>query len=108
MPATSFEVGRKTTGGEQFQMLTLSREALNICTGTVRQLSMPSSTKCLRLIDGDDGVAMSFELPRSDDELVHHQGSAVLAVPDDVADKLSGMELDVRADGNFVLSEREA
>ncbi len=89
-------------------MLQLSKEARKICTVTVRQLSMPNSTKCLRLIERDDGVAMSFELPRTDDEQLHHQGCTVLAVPSDVADKLSDMTLDVCDDGNFVLTDRAA
>ena len=48
-------------------MLQVTQDALAICRTTVRQLDMLASTKCLRLIESDDGIAISFELPRSDD-----------------------------------------
>lgn len=60
------------------------------------------------MIERSDGVVMSFELPRNDDELFHHRGRTVLAVPSDLADKMSDSMLDVRDDGNFVLTERAA
>lgn len=84
-------------------MLQVTQDALQICTRTVQQLSSQANTKCLRLIKRDGGVAISFEIPRSDDELLRHQGYAVLAVPEKVADKLTEMTLDVSADGRFVL-----
>lgn len=84
-------------------MLHMTQEALKICTLTVQQLSSAANTKCLRLISRKDGVAISFELPRSDDDLLRHQGYTVLAIPEKVADKLSEMTLDVRDDGRFVL-----
>lgn len=85
-------------------MLQVTQDALEICSATVRQLSSQAHSKCLRLIKRDDGVAMSFELPRSDDELVHDQGYAVLAVPEKTAEELSELTLDVRNDGRFILS----
>lgn len=85
-------------------MLQISQDALAICRATVRQLDMMANTKCLRLIKSEDGVAISFELPRTNDELVHDRGFAVLAIPENVADTLSGLTLDVRDDGRFVLS----
>jgi len=85
-------------------MLQVTQDALAICRATVRQLDMLANTKCLRLIKNEDGVAMSFELPRNDDELVHDRGFAVLAIPENVADTLSGLTLDVRDDGVFVIS----
>lgn len=85
-------------------MLQVTQDALEICSATVRQLSSQANTKCLRLIEHEDGLAMSLELPRSDDELVHHEGYAVLAVAEENAEKLSELTLDVRNDGRFVLS----
>jgi len=85
-------------------MLQVTQDALAICRTTVRQLDMLANTKCLRLIESDDGIAISFELPRSDDELLHDLGPAVLAAPENVADALAEMTLDVRDDGRFVLS----
>ena len=85
-------------------MLQVTKDALQVCRSTVRQLSAPSNTKCLRLFELDDGLAISLEIPRNGDELVHHQGCAVLAIPEESADSLSEMTLDVREDGRFVLS----
>ena len=85
-------------------MLQVTQDALQICRATERQLSTLVYTKCLRLIEREDGVAISFELPRSDDELVRDQGVAVLAVSEKIADAVSEMTLDVRDDGRFVLS----
>ena len=85
-------------------MLQVTENALQICSATVRQLSPEANTKCLRLIERKEGVSICFERPRSDDELVHDQGYAVLAVPERSAEALSVMTLDVRDDGRFVLS----
>lgn len=85
-------------------MLQVTQDALAICRATVRQLDMLANTKCLRLIEREDGVAISFELPRIDDELVHDRGFAVLAVPENIVDTLSNLTLDVRDDGRFILS----
>ena len=85
-------------------MLQVTQDALEICKATVQQLSVPAHTKCLRLIKREHGVAMSFELPRSDDELVRDRGFAVLAIPRNIADALSEMTLALRDDGSFVLS----
>lgn len=62
------------------------------------------AVKCLRLISNDDGASISFEVPRSDDEIIQHKGLAVLAIPEGVAEALSGRTLDVRDDGRFVIS----
>ena len=85
-------------------MLQVTQDAMAICRTTVQQLDMLTKTKCLRLIESEDGIAMSIELPRSDDELVHDLGLAILAVPENVADMLAEKTLDVRGDGRFVLS----
>lgn len=85
-------------------MLHVTQDALQICSATVRQLSTQANSKCLRLIEREGGVSMSFEIPRSDDELVHDQGFAVLAVPQKSVEALSELTLDVRDDGRFVLS----
>lgn len=89
-------------------MLQVTQDAQQICRESVRNLSTlvytKLHTKCLRLIESQDGVAISFELPRSDDQLVRVQGGADLAVSEKIADAVSGMTLDVRNDGRFVLS----
>jgi hypothetical protein len=43
-------------------------------------------------------------VPRSDDEIIQHKGLAVLAIPEGVAEALSGRTLDVNDDGRFVIS----
>lgn len=85
-------------------MLQVTEDALQIVSATVRQMSPEANTKCLRLIECDAAVSIYFEPPRSDDELVHDQGYAVLAVPEKSVEALSEMTLDVRDDGRFVLS----
>ena len=85
-------------------MLQVTEDALEICSATVRQLSVQANTKCLRLIEHEDDVAMSFELPRSGDEVVRDQGNVVLAIPEKAAEDLSELTLDVRNDGRFILS----
>jgi len=62
------------------------------------------AVKCLRLVRNDDGASISFEVPRNDDEIVQHKGLAVLAIPEGVAEALSGRTLDVNDDGRFVIS----
>ena len=62
------------------------------------------AVKCLRLVRNDDGASISFEVPRSDDEIIQHKGLAVLAIPEGVAEALSGRTLDVNDDGRFVIS----
>lgn len=62
------------------------------------------AVKCLRLIRNEDGASISFEVPRSDDEIIQHKGLAVLAIPEGVAEALSGRTLDVNDDGRFVIS----
>ena len=84
-------------------MLQITQDALHIFRATARQMPQ-AHTKCLRLIVSKDGVALSFELPQSGDEMVHDQGRAVLAVPQKIAGTLSDMTLDVIDDGRFVLS----
>ena len=84
-------------------MLSVTNEAMQICKATVRQLSLGAGSKLLRLRDGDDGVAITFELPRSDDNIVHHNAYAVLAVPDEIVGDLSDKTLDIKDDGRFVL-----
>jgi hypothetical protein len=90
---------------ETLTLLQVTKDALLICSETVRQLAPPAYTKCLRFIERDDGVAISFERPQSDDGLVRHEGSAVLAVPWKSHEALSGMTLDVQEDGRFILSQ---
>ena len=86
-------------------MLNISETAMQICSATVQQLSgAQTNSKCLRIIKKDAGVSISFEAPRTSDEIVHHRGQSVIAVPDDVAGELSGMTLDVADDGRFVIA----
>jgi hypothetical protein len=85
-------------------MLQVTESALEVCTLTVQQLSTGANTKCLRLIDRGNRMSISFECPRSDDEVVRGQGMVVLAVPAEIADTVSDKTLDVKDDGRFVLS----
>lgn len=85
-------------------MLNITDDAGLICSETVRQLSVEANTKLLRFNKGGSGVSISFEFPRRGDEIVHHDGRAVLAVPDNLCGKLSDMTLDVSKEGRLVLS----
>lgn len=86
-------------------MIQISKNAMKLCSDTVQQLSgAQTKSKCLRLIKRDGRVSISFEVPRSDDAIVHHKGQSVVAVPEDVADDLSGMTLDLSTDGTFVIA----
>lgn len=86
-------------------MLQVTKDALLVCSETVRQLAPPAHTKCLRFIEHEDGVAISFERPQSNDGLVRHEGNTVLAVPWKSHEALSDMTLDVKEDGRFILSQ---
>lgn len=85
-------------------MLHITNDAKRICSATIRQMVGEGAVKCLRLIKHDDGASISFEVPRSSDQIVEHRGLAVLAIPEAVAQSLAGMTLDVNDDGMFVLS----
>ena len=85
-------------------MLHITKDAKRICSATIRQMVGEGAVKCLRLIRNEDGASISFEVPRSDDEIIQHKGLAVLAIPEGVAEALSGRTLDVRDDGRFVIS----
>ncbi|HSN52767.1 MAG TPA: hypothetical protein VLS87_09560 [Woeseiaceae bacterium] len=85
-------------------MLHITNDAKQICSATIRQMVGEGAVKCLRLIQHDDGASISFEVPRSGDQIVEHRGLAVLAIPQAVAQSLAGMTLDVNDDGRFVLS----
>lgn len=85
-------------------MIQISKKAMQLCSDTVHQLSgAQTNSKCLRLIKRGGRVSISFEVPRSDDEIVHHRGQSIVAVPEDVADDLSGKTLDLSYDGTFVI-----
>jgi hypothetical protein len=86
-------------------MLHVTNDAKRICSATIRQMVGGGAVKCLRLIKQKDGASISFEVPRSDDEIVQHKGLAVLAIPEGVAQALSGRTLDVNDDGRFVISQ---
>jgi hypothetical protein len=85
-------------------MLHITNDAKQICSATIRQMVGEGAVKCLRLIRNDDGASISFEVPRSGDEIVEHKGLTVLAIPQPVAQALAGMTLDVNEDGRFVIS----
>ena len=85
-------------------MLHITKDAKRICSATIRQMVGEGAVKCLRLIRNEDGASISFEVPRSDDEIIQHKGLAVLAIPEGVAEALSGRTLDVNGDGRFVIS----
>lgn len=85
-------------------MLHITKDAKRICSATIRQMVGEGAVKCLRLIRNENGASISFEVPRSDDEIIQHKGLAVLAIPEGVAEALSGRTLDVKDDGRFVIS----
>lgn len=85
-------------------MLHITKDAKRICSATIRQMVGEGAVKCLRLIRNEGGASISFEVPRSDDEIIQHKGLAVLAIPEGVAEALSGRTLDVNDDGRFVIS----
>ena len=85
-------------------MLQVTNDAMHICSETVRQLSGRSMTRLLRINKGDSGIRICFEKPRSDDEILHHQGRPVIAIPEDVANAVSDMTLDFNEKGRLFLS----
>ncbi len=86
-------------------MLHITNDAKRICSATIRQMVGEGAVKCLRLVEHDDGASISFEVPRNNDEIIQHKGLAVLAIPEGVAQTLSGRTLDVNDDGRFVISK---
>ncbi|NNF15429.1 MAG: hypothetical protein HKN70_01720 [Gammaproteobacteria bacterium] len=85
-------------------MLHVTQDALELCGAMVRQLATQANIKCLRLVEREGGMAMSFELPQGDDEVVQDRGNAVLAIPEGFMDGRSDLTLDVEDDGRFILS----
>lgn len=86
-------------------MIHISDDAMKLCRDTVQQLSgAQTNSKCLRLIKRGRRLSISFEVPRNDDAIVHYRGQSVVAVPEDVADDLSGKTLDLSDDGTFVIA----
>ena len=86
-------------------MINITENAMKICSATVQQLSgAQSNSKCLRLVKSGGRVSISFEVPRNDDEIVQYRGRSVVAVPDSVADDLSGKTLDLSDDGMLVIA----
>lgn len=86
-------------------MLEVTTAAMEMCSATVRQLSgADSNTKCLRFIRRDEGVSISFEVPRSDDRIVLHDGLAVIAIPKAFASMLAARTLDLGDDGRLVIT----
>lgn len=85
-------------------MLNITNRAARICCESVRQLSVLANTKVLRFNKDSRGVSIVLESPQTGDEIVHYEGNAVLAVPDQMARELSSMTLDVSDEGIFVLA----
>lgn len=86
-------------------MIQISKNAMKLCSDTVQQLKgAQTNSKCLRLVKRGGRVSISFEVPRNYDQIVHHKGQSVVAVPEDVADDLSGKTLDLSDDGTFVIA----
>ena len=85
-------------------MLNISRTAMRMCRETVRQMPVPADSRLLRIDKDGDRVSIAFDHPHNDDEIVHHEGRPVLAVPHGLASTLSGLTLHVTDDGRFVLS----
>ena len=86
-------------------MLNITDDAMHICSTTVRQLGGgQANTKCLRLVRSAKRLSVSLEVPQSSDRIVQHRGQAVLAIPEQTAEDLDGMTLDVLDDGCLVIS----
>ena len=85
-------------------MLQVTNDAMHICSETVRQLSGQSMTRLLRINKRNGGIRICFEDPRSDDEILHHKGRPVIAIPEDIADDVSDMTLDFNDKGRLILS----
>ena len=85
-------------------MLQITNEAAHICNESVRQLSLLANTKLLRFNRDGKGVSIALETPQDRDEIVHHDGRPVLAVPDEIAGELSDLTLHVSKEGIFVLA----
>jgi len=85
-------------------MLNITADARRICSATVRQLSGTGAIKCLRLVLEEGNTSIFFDVPRASDEIVHHDGLPILAVPEPLARSLAGRTLDVKDDGQFVIT----
>lgn len=87
-------------------MLTVSEAALERFRETVaRMCNSQDDSKCLRFVrSGETGLALSLEMPQSDDTTFDHKGRTVLAVPDELADFCSDKTLDVDDEGNLTLA----
>jgi hypothetical protein len=85
-------------------MLNITSDAARVCSESVRQLSVLAHTKLPRFTTDGRGVSIVLEAPKSGDEIVYYGGKAVLAVPEDIADDLSDLTLDVSDEGIFVLA----
>ena len=85
-------------------MLQITNDAAHICNESVRQLSLLANSKLLRINKDGNGVSITLETPQDRDEIVVHCGSPVVAVPNEIADELSDMTLDVSREGVFVLA----
>ncbi|MEJ2273968.1 MAG: hypothetical protein P8Y01_05265 [Woeseiaceae bacterium] len=86
-------------------MIEITDNAMALCRETVHQLAgAQTNSKCLRLLKRNGRVSISFEMPRNDDTIVHHDGQSVLAVPEELAGDLEGRTLDLADDGSFVIA----
>ena len=85
-------------------MLQITSDAAHICRESVRQLSLLANTKMLRFNRDGEGVSIALESPQIWDEIVHYDGNALLAVPEEIAGELSDMTLRVSKEGVFVLA----
>lgn len=85
-------------------MLKITNDAMRICSATVKQLSLQANTKLLRLVSSDGDIVIAFEMPQKDDELVPCNGTPILAIANEVADRVGGRVLQVDRQGRFVLA----
>ena len=86
-------------------MIHITKPAMAMCRETVQQLAgAQTDSKCLRLLQRNGAFAISFEVPRSDDRIVHHNGQSIVAVPFDVVAYVKGKTLDLAEDGNLVIA----
>lgn len=87
-------------------MLTVSEAALQHFGKTIANMTnSQDDSKCLRLVRSKNaGLALSLELPESDDTTFDYHGRTVLALPDEFADLCSDKELDLDDKGNLTLA----
>lgn len=87
-------------------MINITNDAMAMCHATIIQLSHAQAhQKCLRFEqEPDKPLALTFDEPRKEDEIIKHQGVAVFAVPKRFLEFCSDKTLDIDRHGKLTLS----